>query len=110
MITIINKKVFVDGLETRDPMLIGLAVLDSIENISNKEKSEIINNYFRSRKLRKTYERKVLVSLFCSLECFNMEDFVTQANIHNISRATAYNFINILKEGNIIKEKTYLFN
>lgn len=51
MITIVNKKVFVDGVETKDATFIGLALLDFAETLENdgltidlKEQDVFIDN------------------------------------------------------------------
>lgn len=114
MITIINKKVFVDGKKTNDPTLIGLAVLDSIENkdslynsmLSRKDKIKV---FMQEEQMRNTVERKCMIDIVCSMAVFNSEDFIAKVERRQISRASAYNFISLLQQAGVLTNKEHLF-
>ena len=114
MITIANNQVFVQGKQTTDPTLIGLAILDSLESkdikiIDQSERRNKINAYIKEKQLRKTLERRHLIDIICSMFIFSSEELIERAESLNISRASAYNFTVLLKEANIITPKEHLF-
>ena len=108
-----NGRVFVNGKETVDPVLIGYAVLDAAENtdaiITNRK--EVIENYIKENKLRRTFERSVLTDLVCKMESFNSELLIENGLNKNIAKSSTYNFIKLLHEANIIsKQESFYFN
>lgn len=130
MIQIKKGKVFVEvepGLmvETTNPELIGLAVLDFASDyflkptrqLTSKEK-EIIKesffNYIKNQGLRTTLERKELINHAVENNNFTAIEFVkgaTQLFKKRVSRPTCYNFLETLVESNIleIQPKKYTF-
>lgn len=114
MITIANNKVFVQGKQTNDPTLIGLAILDAIESnqdmaVDHSDRRDKINAYVKQKQLRKTLERRHLTDIVCSMFIFSSEELIERAEKLNISRASAYNFTVLLKDANIITPKEHLF-
>ena len=111
-----NGRIFIDGKETVDPLMIGYSVLDALENgfdLSFFKKShqqdkitrkQIITDFMIKAEMRKTYERDVLIELVSSMDKFKSNDFIEKAKELNICRATAYNFINILVKAKIIQK------
>lgn len=114
MITIRRNKVFVEGKKTTDPTLIGLAILDSIENkdsiyndmLNRKDK---IKAFMEEEQMRNTVERKCMVDIVCSMAVFNSEDFIAKVERKKISRASAYNFISLLQQAGVLTNKEHLF-
>lgn len=114
MITIVNNQVFVEGKQTTDPTLIGLALLDALESkkgkiINHSDRREKINAYIKQKRLRNTLERRNLIDIVCSMFVFSSEELIERAENLKISRASAYNFTVLLKEANIITTKEHLF-
>ena len=114
MITIANNKVFVQGKQTTDATLIGLAILDAIESkqdiaVDHSDRRDKINAYVKQKQLRKTLERSQLIDIVCSMFIFSSEELIERAEKLNISRASAYNFTVLLKDANIITPKEHLF-
>lgn len=111
-----NGRIFIEGKETVDPLMIGYSVLDALENgfdLSFFKKShqqdkitrkQIITDFMIKAEMRKTYERDVLIELVSSMDKFKSNDFIEKAKELNICRATAYNFINILVKAKIIQK------
>jgi hypothetical protein len=114
MIEIKKNKVYVNGKKTTDPTLIGLAVLDSIENkdslyntmISRKDKIKL---FMEEEQMRNTIERKCMIDIICSMVVFNSEDFIAKVERNQISRASAYNFISLLQQAGVLTNKEHLF-
>ena len=114
MITIVNNQVFVQGKQTTDPTLIGLALLDAVESkqdmiINQSDRREKLSAYIKQKRLRKTLERRHLIDIVCSMFIFSSEELIERAEKLNISRASAYNFTVLLKDANIITSKERLF-
>ena len=114
MITIANNKVFVQGKQTTDPTLIGLAILDAIESkqdmaVDHSDRRDKINAYVKQKQLRKTLERRHLTDIVCSMFIFSSDELIQRSEKLNISRASAYNFTVLLKDANIITPKEHLF-
>jgi len=119
MIEILNGCVFIDGIQTTNPELIGLAILDSIDNGSaeipgtkNKTKSKdkyLI--YLSQNKLSITRERKLLIDLFLGINDFEPIELIKKALEINITPATCYNFIQTCVDAEIleIQPKKYIF-
>lgn len=120
-IEIKTDKCYIDGKPTRNPVLIGLALLDFLEHNSEppgfQETFELLTNHIKDNNLRQTYERKELLKAVH--ECgssFRAEDlYLAMANRkHPISRATIYNAIElflsakiIVKSFEMVEEKTF---
>lgn len=114
MITIANNKVFVQGKQTADATLIGLAILDAVESkqdmiINQSDRREKINAYIKQKRLRNTLERRHLIDIVCSMFIFSSEELIERAEKLKISRASAYNFTVLLKDANIVTKKEHLF-
>ena len=114
MITIVNNQVFVEGKQTNDPTLIGLAILDAIESkqdmiINQSDRREKISAYVKQKRLRNTLERRQLTDIVCSMFVFSSEELIERAKKLKISRGSAYNFTVLLKDANIITPKEHLF-
>ena len=114
MITIVNNKVFVQGKQTTDPTLIGLAILDAIESkqdmaVDYSDRRDKINAYIKQKRLRNTLERRNLIDIVCSMFIFSSEELIERAEKLKISRGSAYNFTVLLKDANIITSKEHLF-
>lgn len=114
MVVINNNCVFVNGKKTTDPTLIGLAILDALETgerrpIDKRERRNKIKAYIKEKQFRKTLERKHLTDIICSMIVFDSETLIERAEKKNISRASAYNFMVLLQEANIITKKEHLF-
>lgn len=112
-LSIQNGRVFVNGKETVDPVLIGYAVLDSAENtdaiITNRK--EVIENYIKANNLRKTYERKVLTDIVCKMESFSSETLIDNGLNERVAKSSTYNFIKLLHKANIIsKQESFYFS
>ena len=102
-IEIKSGRVFVEGKETVDPVLIGYAVLDYAEN-SNVDLSKIkekYHAYIKERNHRKTFERETLIDLMVSKNITTAQDLTVEAKNIYISQATCYNFFNFLKVAGI---------
>lgn len=105
-----NGKVFVDVggeiIPTRDPLLIGNAVLDSIQTEAHLNGAiERFKLFLQKEKLKKTPERFAILESIC-----NLEEPFTVLSIHEkllahyrVTSATVYNTFQLLKECNIIK-------
>ena len=114
MLTIVNNKVFVQGKQTIDPTLIGLALLDAVElskyrYVDHSERRAKINAYVKQKRLRNTLERRQLTDIVCSMFVFSSEELIERAEKLKISRGSAYNFTVLLKDANIITPKEHLF-
>lgn len=114
MLTIVNNQVFVQGKQTTDPTLIGLALLDALESKQDKavdysDRRAKINAYVKQKKLRNTLERRQLTDIVCSMFVFSSEELIERAEKLKISRGSAYNFTVLLKDANIITPKEHLF-
>lgn len=102
-IQIENGRVFLDGKETVDPVLIGYAVLDYAENL-NIELSTLkqkYHDYIKDRKHRKTIERETLIDLIVNKNLITPQELYIEAKKINISQATCYNVFSFLKEAGI---------
>lgn len=96
-------RVFVEGKETVDAVLIGYAVLDYAEN-SNVDLSTIkekYHAYIKERNNRKTFEREALIDLIVSNNITTPQDLAVEAKKIYISQGTCYNFFNFLKVAGI---------
>lgn len=109
MIRIENNKIYVDDTETTDPTLIGLAILDQIDLNSILDRKTIITDYIKNNSLRQTRERDKMIEIISKMKSFDTEKFVIDCEESNISRPTAYNFINLLKKAEVITQKQYHF-
>ncbi len=123
MITIIESKVFVNGKETVNPELIGLAVLDLAENrngiislnipqrLSQDELREKFFNHLKENNLRHTHERKTLIELAFTINPFKPTELVKRATDHRIAQASCYNFIQTCVDAGIveIQPRKYFF-
>ena len=114
MIIIANNQFFVQGKQTNDPTLIGLALLDAIESkqdmvVYHSDRREKISAYIKQKRLRKTLERRQLTDIVCSMLVFSSEELIERAKKLKISRGSAYNFTVLLKDANIITSKEHLF-
>lgn len=112
-----GQKILINGKETVDPLMIGYSILDAIENgfelrlvkesffqNTKSERKKIINEIIVNPEKRRTEARDFMIELICSIDEFNTNDFILKAEENNISKATAYNFINLLVKNNIIKK------
>lgn len=107
MLKIKNGIVTVNGIQTRNPELIGLAVLDSISNdtITDDQKAELkqrFENYVNDNGLRVTNERKVLINELLKMDLPNPAQLVVNVKSKGIAKGSVYNFINLCKEAEII--------
>lgn len=114
MIIIANNQFFVQGKQTTDPTLIGLALLDAVESkqdmiINQSDRREKISAYIKQKRLRNTLERRQLTDIVCSMFVFSSDELIEQAKKLKISRGSAYNFTVLLKDANIITSKEHLF-
>lgn len=123
MIQIINDKVFVNGKETVNPELIGLAVLDFIDNDNSKitiktqsklSKDDLRDKFFNHLKennLRHTHERKTLIELAFTINPFEPTELVKRATDLRIAQASCYNFIQTCVDAGIveIQPRKYFF-
>lgn len=102
-IEISNGRVFVQGKETVDPVLIGYAVLDYAENshVDLSELKERYHRYIKNRKYRKTFERDTLIDLMASKNITTPQNLAIEAKKINISQATCYNLFEFLKTSGI---------
>lgn len=102
-IEIANGRVFLDGKETVDPVMIGYAVLDYAENTNNDLATlrERYHEYIKTRNHRKTFERESLIEIMVDKNIINPQDLAVEAKKMNISQATCYNFFSFLKETGI---------
>ena len=123
MIQIINDKVFVNGKETVNPELIGLAVLDLAENrngiislnipqrLSQDELREKFFNHLKENNLRHTHERKTLIELAFTINPFEPTELVKRATELRIAQASCYNFIQMCVDAGVveIQPRKYFF-
>lgn len=125
MIEIVNGRVYVDGVETIDPTLIGYAILDFAENNPQSkpivdlsfliDKQTIIdkyNQYLKDNSFRSTWERTLLIELICTMgKTFTSTDFIKEGMKSNINYTTCYNFLNVICDSDLIQlnPKTYSF-
>lgn len=112
MIEIVNGRIFVEGKETVDPVLIGYAVLDLAENsiIDLSTIKEKYLSYIENKNHRKTQEREMLIDLMVSNNITNQQDLAKEANKIFISKASCYNLFSFLQKSGIIDLKTKAFN
>lgn len=112
LIEIRRGKVFIniegEMVETRDPNLIGLAILDSLEGIEDNMYEIVCNkftNHLETKSLRKTPERYAIVEMVCKNEKpFSTNDiYDMMRNSYRVSRATIFNTMRLLLECGIIK-------
>ena len=108
-IEIKTDKCYIDGKATKNPVLIGLAVLDFIEHNSEpigfKTTNEMLVSFIKSNNLRQTSERTELLKAIHNFEhIFNVEDlFKAMLNRKcRLSRATIYNALNLFFKAKII--------
>lgn len=96
-------RVFIDGKETVDPVLIGYAVLDYAENsnIDLQTIKEKYHAYIKCRNHRKTYEREALIDLIVLNKITTPQDLAIEAKKIHISQASCYNVFNFLKKTGI---------
>lgn len=123
MIQIINDKVFVNGKETVNPELIGLAVLDLAESrkgiislnipqkLSQDELRDKFFNHLKENNLRHTHERKTLIELAFTIDPFEPTELVKRATDLRIAQASCYNFIQTCVDAGIveIQPRKYFF-
>jgi thiamine biosynthesis protein ThiC len=102
-------RVFVEGKETVDPVLIGYAVLDYAENcnVDLSAIKEKYHAYIKERNHRKTYERETLIDLMVSKNITTAQDLAVEAKKIFISQATCYNFFGFLKASGIADFTNY---
>jgi len=109
MLKTVGNIVTVNGIETRNAELIGLAYLDMISNdgICNTQINELkkrFKKYISDNGLRVTPERKKLLSVLLSMSSPTPVEFAQKVAGMNITVATAYNFINLCKRAKIIEQ------
>jgi len=123
MIRIENNQFYIKGVTTTNPELIGLAILDFIENDGKeipvnkkaaKNKALSKDKYFEylsQNKLSITRERKLLIDLFLNIKDFEPINLIKKALNHKITPATCYNFIQTCVDAEIleIQPKKYIF-
>ena len=106
-----NNTLFLDGIPTKNPEALGLAILDYADACSrpvdfDETKIKFIN-YLENKGLRITTERiKILESLHKTPEPFNIQDvffFLQNANFI-VSKATIYNTLKVLVQAKIINK------
>lgn len=97
-----NAKIFIDGNETRNPTLIGLAVLDALEGsvtCSNyKSNKKALEDYIKQNKQRATSERfEILKTIHKINGSFDIETVYGKMKVRgfDVSRATVYNTMNL---------------
>ncbi|GIZ08362.1 hypothetical protein [Flavobacterium sp. UMI-01] len=102
-IEIDNGRIFLDGKETIDPVLIGYAVLDYAENsvVDLSTLKQKYHDYIKTRNHRKTIEREMLIDLIISKNLTTPQKLAVEAKKINISQATCYNVFAFLKETGI---------
>lgn len=126
MIEICNGRVFVEGVETVDPTLIGYALLDFAENNDKSkikiptgiliDKSKLFEKYNLFKKqnnLRNTYERDILIKLLSEMDDeFTSIEFAKKGVCLNICHTTCYTFLRSIISSGIIEitQKTYSFD
>lgn len=117
-------RIFIEGVETTDPNLIGYAIIDLVQDgksivvkdvESNKYKNCIKDKYFKflkSRNMSLTRERKILIGIVSEMNEFNPYDlFEKSIELEtNISRPTIYNFLETCVDSEIaeIQPRSYL--
>lgn len=70
-----------------------------------------IECYIKANKMRRTPERNKLIDCLDSMKEFNVSELLNYAAVMEISKASVYNFINLLDSIGIIKEQEkYVFN
>ena len=96
-------RVFVDGKETVDPVLIGYAVLDYAENcnVDLSTLKQKYHNFIKDRNHRKTFERETLIDLIVLKKLITPQELAIEAKKFNISQATCYNVFSFLKQAGI---------
>ena len=108
MLRINENKITVNGIETRNPELIGLAVLDMVSSgglcdSQIRELRDKFYSYVVGKGQKKTTERKKMINILLRMEKPNKPEFITEVMSLGITQATAYNFINLCKEAGIIE-------
>lgn len=104
-----NDKVYVDGKFTSNPTLIGLAILDAIEDkpkhINFESTKNMLIAYIKEHKHRQTPERLELLKVIHEIDSFNAEDLynLMKNRGYAVCRATIYNAIDLFVKSNIIK-------
>ncbi len=101
-----GKTIFVNDKETRNPELIGLAFLDSVDSkkLDKVEAKKQLIKYF-SKNGRRT-KREVLIDVVLGLETLDalkIYDYCRSKEI-KISLASMYNFIKDCKKSEILKD------
>jgi hypothetical protein len=112
-----GQKVYVNGVETRNAELIGLAYLDMLSSagINESEKNrltEVFLKHLLTKNLRLTPEREKMLSILLSMDQPNPVTFSELVMQQGICRATSYNFIKLSIEAGIIEiaSAKYYFN
>ncbi|RKS00427.1 hypothetical protein [Flavobacterium sp. 102] len=117
-IEIINNRIFIEGKETIDPVLIGYAVLDAVENSTASQSKtmmlgELISQEIKAKYFsmvdRKTMERELILDFVLKTKSFetikklkNGFDLVHKIRINH---GTFYNTVNdLIEKGVLIKQ------
>lgn len=124
MLEIYNNRVFINGKETVNPELIGLALLDYAESLPENKKAidfaflvdrdeivERFTKYLSDNAFRNTLERRNLIELLVTMNDFSAKDFVNEAMQLKASYPTCYNFLQVCVDAKIlnVSPKNYKF-
>jgi len=122
MIETLNGRIFIEGKETVDPVLIGYAILDLVENSKSFQikpivpDSDILNElkakYF-SMVGRKTMERELILDFVFEMNSFetikDLKNGFDLVHKININHGTFYNTVNDLINKGILIKKPQMF-
>lgn len=110
-ILISSNKVYVDGVLTTNPTLIGLAVLDAMESKKPMKEFEDSKShllaYIKMNRLRSTPERvEILKMIHQSKEPVGVETLLRKMHKRGfaVSKATIYNTLDILQKCDLLKK------
>lgn len=120
MISIKGKQIFIHNefgevIETTNPELIGLAILDSLnesseeidrnKNLSIKELKQKYIQFLNNNKMSVTTERKLLIDLLLKIDNFEPYDLINEAMKSEVKivPATCYNFLKTCVDSGILE-------
>lgn len=110
-IEVILDDVYVDGKKTKNPFVIGLAMLDAVENkkttISIESAKSALITYLKKNKLRQTSERMTLLRMVQEINhAFDAEALyqLMKEKKMRVCRSTVYNNLDIFLKCKIIKQ------
>lgn len=111
MLELKNNKIYVHGKPTKNPELIGCAILDQIDQLKQTKEErysnakDVLKTYIEESHLRATPERDYILMALFKMENFTAEKLYDELQYEYnfiVSRSTIYNAISLFKRLKII--------